>query len=118
MRKLLVAAAMSLLAIPAQAQQAVVRQSALVDGSGTVTTGGTSQQVFAANPARSYLFCQNPIAASEPLMINIGAAASTTAASYELAAGGTMTFQVPFVPTGVVNITAATTAHRFICKQG
>jgi hypothetical protein len=105
------------LAVPASAQN-FIRKAAIAEGSGSITTGGASQQVFPSHPERSYLYCQNPIGASGPLFVNIGAAASTAAGSYELAPGGTMTFQVPFVPTGAVNITAATTGQRFICKAG
>ena len=95
------------------------RSATITDGSGTVATGGTSQQVFAANAARTYLTCQNPVAASETLFVNIGAAASTTAgSSYELAAGASLTFQTNFIPTGAVNVTAVTSTHKFICKQG
>lgn len=97
---------------------APVTRAAVTDGSGTVTTGGTSQQVFAANTTRSYLMCQNPISATEALFVNIGAAASTTAGSIELAPGASISFQQQFIPTGTVNVTAVTTAHRYVCKQG
>lgn len=102
---------------PATAQN-FIRKMTLADASGTVTTGGTSQQVLPVHPDRSYLFCQNPVGAAGTLFVNIGAAASTTGGSYELAPGGTMTFVVPFVPTNAVNVTSATTGARFICKGG
>ena len=73
MRKALIAFAL-LFATPAAAQ---------LDGSGTITTGATAQQVFDTRPGRFYLFCQNPVAAtgtlyvdaSEPLTLPVAPAA-------------------------------------------
>lgn len=95
-----------------------VTRGALTDGSGVIATGGTTQQVFADSGARSYLMCQNPISATEPLFVNIGAAASTAGGSIELAPGASVSYAENFIPTGAVNVTAATTAHRFVCKAG
>lgn len=105
-RLLLVVAAIS---APAFAQ---------TDGSGTVTAGGTSQAVFQANVNRSYLECQNPTAATEVLFVSTNGPASTAGGSYELAAGGSIRFAMPaYVPNDIVSVTAATTGHRFVCKQ-
>lgn len=97
---------------------AIVPAEAQIDGSGTITTGGTAQQVFAARPGRTYLFCQNPTTASEVLMVNAPGVAGATNGSYELAAGGALTFSNGFVPQGAVSVFAATTGHRFVCKEG
>ena len=91
---------------------------AQIDGSGTITTGGVAQQVFAGRAGRAYLFCQNPIAATEPLLINAPGAAGATNGSYELAAGASLTFHGSFVPQGPVSAFAVTTGHRFVCKEG
>ncbi len=88
------------------------------DGSGTLTNGGASQTVFAARPTRSLLICQNPITATEPLFLNFGAAASTAGGSIELAPGGSVTLIGAAVPATSVTTTAATTGHRFVCKEG
>ncbi len=105
-------------AAPVAAQQATTGvRGNLSDGSGTLTTGGASQQVFPANPGRYYLMCQNPITATETLFVNFDATASTSGGSYELAAGGSITFDSNFIPAGAVNVNAATTGHRFICKS-
>ena len=109
MKRLLAFCAALALAVPAFAQ---------IDGSGTITTGGTAQQVFAANPSRTYLSCQNPVAATETLFIDAPTAAGSTNGSYELAAGASLTFATGFIPLGAVSAYAATTGHRFICKQG
>lgn len=100
-----------------------VSRALLTDGSGSVTTGGTSQQVFAASTFRSFLRCSNPsVAASgvaaESLFINYTTAASTTVgSSEEIANGGSVTFENAFAPQDAINITAATTGHKFTCKQ-
>lgn len=88
----------------------------VTDGSGTITTGGASQVVFTGNVNRSYLMCQNPVTATETLFVNIDAAASTSAASYELNPGGSVTFITGTAPKGALSVTAATTGHRFVCK--
>lgn len=112
MRKAFALAALCALAMPAAAQ---------IDGSGTITVGGTAQQVFSAGGGtRRYLFCQNPVAATETLFIGTPGTAGAANGSFELAAGGSLTFGAGdgFVPQGPVSVYAATTAHRFICKQG
>lgn len=89
------------------------------DFSGTVAAGGTSQQVLGVNEARKYLLIQNPGNATEALYVNFDTAASTTAKnSIELSAGGSISFSENFVPINAVNVTAATSAHAFICKEG
>lgn len=119
MRKILTALFLAALA-PAAAAQTVLP---IIDGSGTVTTGGTSQVVFGANVNRVFLRCQNPSAtlsgvAAESLFINYDAAASSTAVnSEEIANGGSVNFSNDFVPKGAVSVTAATTGHKFVCKQ-
>lgn len=96
-------------------------QTTLLDGSGIIVTGGTSQQVFAYNPRRRYLLCQNPLDATEKLTVNVDGPAAIAAASIELAPGGSLTIgplqEAGSVPAGPVNVNAATTGHRFVCKQ-
>lgn len=104
-------AVLALLAVPSVAL-------AQTDGSGTLATAGTSQVVFIANVNRTYLECQNPIAATEALVVNVPGTASTAGGSYELAPGGAIRFTTPgFVPNGPVSVSAATAGHRFVCKQ-
>lgn len=95
-----------------------VPAAAQFDGSGTVTTGGTPQQVFDARPGRVYLFCQNPVGATGTLFVNAPGVAGATNGSYELAPGGTVTFSGSFVPQGPVSVMHASAGARFICKQG
>lgn len=106
----------ALAAVPVTAQ--ISRIIVIQDGSGTITTANTSQQVFAAKADRGYLFCQNPTTATESLFVNYGASASTSAGSIELSPGGVSQFLGLAVPTTNVTVTAATAGHRFVCKQG
>lgn len=90
------------------------------DCSGSVTVGGTSQQVLGTNYNRRYLFIQNPSAtvsgvASESLFTNNDAAATVTGTSDELTNLASKTY-TGYVPTGPVNVVAATTGHKFVCK--
>lgn len=94
-----------------------VCQDTPTDGSGTITAGGTSQTVFAANPGRRYLEIQN--VSDETMYINFGAAASGSSASFMIAAnGGAYINASNYCPKGTVTIISATTGKRFIAKQG
>lgn len=101
------------------------------DCSGVMTTGGTSQAAAAANANRSFIFIENPSATAsgvtaESLFINWGAVANGTISantgSVELANGQSITFNTMNMPqtllSMVFNAVAATTGHKFICKQG
>ena len=88
----------------------------LTNYGGTITTGGTAQQVIAANPIRNYLLVQNPSAAPESLFVDFGEVAST--ASIELVPGMTLTFESSFMTTQYVSMYAATTGHAFVIKEG
>lgn len=88
---------------------------ALADGSGTITTGGTSQTVFAANASRSFLLIQN--VSAEPLWVNFGAAANEDQPSVKLPIDEKLMFDGRFVPTESVDIVGATTGSSFTAKQ-
>lgn len=86
----------------------------------TITTGGTSQQVFGANSSRRVLLIENPTTATESLFCNFGAAASVTLGnSISLAAGQSFYQSQPnFVTKSTVNCNATTTTHSFTAKEG
>lgn len=88
----------------------------LVDRSGTITTGGTSQQVAAANAGRNYIFIQNTSAGN--LYINFGAAASVTVGSILLLPNASYVMEASYISTQVINIIGATTAQSYIAKEG
>ncbi len=94
----------------------------LTDRSGSITEGGTAQQIAAANAARRYFFICNT--SVEILYVNVGATA-TSANSYPLAAaasagapGGSLVFEGSFIPSGSVSILGATTGSTFVAKEG
>lgn len=91
----------------------------ITNRSGTLTTGSTSQQVMAANPSRSYLLVQNPVAATETLFVAAGYTATTVSGQQlALAPGGTWIAQGPSTPTDAINVNAATSAHVFTAWEG
>lgn len=88
------------------------------DGSGTITAGGTAQNLFAgATPPHGFLLC-NPDAA-ETLWFSL----STTAAangqgSLSLAPmGGLFVSPAGMVPFHAISVVAATTGHKFTAVQ-
>lgn len=105
----------ALAAAPAVAQNRIV---VVTNGSGTVQTANQSQQVFARNDGRNYLFCQNPINATGTLYIDYDRPAVVNGGAIELAPGGSVSFLAAATPIATVNVTSATAGHRFICKQG
>lgn len=88
----------------------------LTDGSGSITTANGSQLLFAANPARKYLFVQNNSAGS--LWINYGSAATLSSPSVVLTAGQSYENPSSFVSSQAINIVGATAGQSFTAKQG
>ena len=90
----------------------------LVDGSGSIATGGTAQQVFAGNTGRQYLLIQN--VSSGDLWVNFGTAAVASQPSIKIVANGSVEFSAGgtgVVPTGTVSIIGATLGQAFTAKQ-
>lgn len=86
--------------------------------SGTITTGGTAQQLVAFNSARRYIRISNPSLATESLWVNDkgGTAAVAGATSWELGIG--KTWEPQPAPINAVSIVAATTGHTFEAAEG
>lgn len=86
-----------------------------VDRSGTVTTGGTSQTLAAANPTRGAILITNPSTETEVLCINFTSVAScSTPGSILISPGGSYVAR-----TGeLITVVAATTGHKFTAKEG
>lgn len=87
----------------------------LTDLSGTVTTGGTSQQVAVANIDRELFFLQNLSAGD--LWVNFDTAAVTQQPSIKVPPGATFVAEQNFVPTGAIHIIGATTGQAFTAKE-
>jgi hypothetical protein len=88
----------------------------LTNCSGTITSGGTSQQVAAANPTRRYLLFEN--VSNADLWVRFGAAAVQNQPSYRLFSGGSLVMESGFVSTQSVNVIGATTGQAFTCNEG
>lgn len=88
----------------------------LTDGSGSITTGGVSQQIFAANSTRKYLLVQN--LSTENMWVNFGSAAAADSTSVKLLPNGSVVMESSFVSNQTVNVIAATTGSKFVAKQG
>lgn len=109
------------------ASVSLAHRGRVVEKSGTITSGGTSQTMMAANPTRLYLLIQNPltatgqgISAAESLFIRFGDTAATvnTGTSFELSPGSSLVMEGGFCCTQAVQVIAATTAHDWIAVEG
>lgn len=99
--------------------------TSFTDVSGSVTAGGTSQTLNAANPARTKLIVQNPatvleqgVAVLEGLFINFTAAAGATNGSIVLAPGQMFTLSGTLITGELITVNAATSGHKYTAKVG
>lgn len=104
--------------------------AALSDCSGTVVTGGTNVVAAPALPFVSFVLIENPSAtasgvAAESLWVNLGAPATTsiTAGNGSIEVTNATMFRLIGNTDGSViinsiNINAATSGHKYICKRG
>lgn len=101
------------------AVSATMAATPTTDRSGTITVGGTSQQVSASNAARKGMEIQNGSTATESLFINFGAAATNVpgGGSHEITPGGSWDTAGRAPPSDAININAVTTAHAFTAKE-
>ncbi len=90
-------------------------QGALADRSGTITAGGTAQQLAAANAARLGLLVQN--LSTGDLWLNMLGTATASQPSLLLAAGAYWESPVGFGAVGAVSIFGATTGQAFSAKE-
>ena len=92
---------------------------------GTITAGGTSQTLAAANANRRRLLIENPcsattqgIGAAEPLFINFTSAASVSnGQSIELAPCGSYDSASGPAPTELISVNATTTSHQYMARE-
>src|SRR5688572_2418584 len=102
----------------------MISAGTVTNRSGTITSGGTSQQLAAANTARKYLYILN--ISDTIFWINFGTAAVADSPSIPLKAatsdgaadGGSITFDSSFVPSAAIHIIGATTGKKFVAKEG
>lgn len=85
--------------------------NAAVDGSGTITTGGSAQQLFATVGHGCYV--ANPDTTRSLWLSLTGTAAPNAGGSFELPAGAYYETPVGCKPAGAVSIYGATTGQPF-----
>ena len=87
----------------------------LTPASGTITTGGTAQTLFAANPNRSYLFVQNTSAN----LMTVTVTGTTPSATVGIALPQYAAYEATSaVSTGPIQVWSATTGGTFHALQG
>lgn len=92
-------------------------QGKLVDKSGTIASGTTSQTLAAINTARSYLLVVN-LDPNEILWINFTSdAAIGTAGSIPIAGYGSFVMEASMCSTEKVTVNATTTGHKYTAKE-
>lgn len=95
---------------------AAVPQATLTSRSGTITLGGTAQQLAAANTARKGFMVQNNSAGV--LWINeLGAPAVTAQPSISIQPNAMYVSERDACPTGAISIIGATTAQAFTARE-
>lgn len=84
--------------------------------SGTLTTGGTAQQIMAANPTRSYIFIQNND--NTPLWFRFGATAQQSQPSRLLNPGDVYERDGGRISPDTVSVIGPTTGKQFTAYEG
>lgn len=88
---------------------------ALVDRSGTITTGGVSQQVMATNSSRRYLLIQNT--SDTTLWCNFSVAAVQNQPSFILITNASFIMENETIATSSINCIGPTTGKAFTAKE-
>lgn len=94
----------------------IVAAGTATDRSGTITAGGTRQQLAAANSSRRYLIVQNQ--SSGYLYVRFTATATQDQSSMRLAPGDAWESPSGFCPTQAVDIVGATTGQAWHAVEG
>lgn len=92
----------------------ISRPAVFSDGSSTIIASNASQQIFAPNDDRHYLYFQNE--SGNDMYVDFGIPANTTS-SFKIPASGNLVFDSAFIPASTVNIICATSGARFIAKE-
>ena len=94
---------------------AVPTQGNFTDRSGSITTGGTAQEVAAVLTTRKYFLFQNH---SDTVMwLNFGVTAVADQPSIQIPVGGSFTMDGSFCSTQSVSVICATTGKKFTAKE-
>jgi hypothetical protein len=92
------------------------QRGTLTDRSGTVATGGVSQQVMAANTARKYLLFEN--VSTEDKWINFTTAATAAQPSILIKPNGSYELEGNYITTEAMNVISASTSSPYTAKEG
>lgn len=90
----------------------------LTDRSGSITAGGTSQEVAATNENRSYLLIQN--VSSGDIWVDFDTPAVADQPSIKLIPNASIEFSASgtgFVPSGTINVLATLVGQKFVVKE-
>ncbi len=87
----------------------------LTDGSGLITTGGASEQIFAANPDRKYFLFQNISSVNQ--FINFGIDAVTGQPSLRIPPGLGFVMEDIAVSVETINVVCVQTGAPFVAKE-
>lgn len=89
-----------------------------VDGSTTISVGGTAQNLFSGvTPANGFEIC-NPDAAEDLWISDSTTAAANNTGSYRVGPnGGTYTTPSGYKPVGAVSVIAVTTGHKITARK-
>jgi len=82
----------------------------------TITTGGTDQQVFAANASRKFLLVQN--VSDTDMNLGIGYNPTASTGIFLGKNGSGIVFESGFIPTQEIRILCATTGKAFVALEG
>ncbi len=89
----------------------------LVDRSGTITSGGSAQEIMAVNQdGREYLYVQNN--SDTTMWVNFGIVAVASQPSIRLLAGESFEMSSGYVSGESVSVIGAVTGKTFTAKEG
>lgn len=88
----------------------------MIDQSGTITTGGTSQELAPARTRRRYFLFEN--ISAEDMWLDFGTAAVADEPSIKVPTGGSFVMESGLVSSKAINVIAATTGSKFVAKEG
>lgn len=91
---------------------------AVTNRSVTVAAGGTREQAAPSNTARRFLYLENPITETERAWFSLVGNANAGSPSLSLEPGQSITYDGTFIPTGAVDVLAATTGHKITVWEG
>ncbi len=89
----------------------------VVDGSGTITTGGAAQNLFGGTVPAAGFEIYNPHGSDSLWISKQGTAAPNTSGSIEVPPGGMYTTPQAYVPNHVISIYGGTTGQPFTAER-